>query len=298
MTTLLVIVFILVLLATTMVGSTTHDLSHWKKRCSYRAKYSSYDEALEALETLEVRKNLKQSRSPGRIGVVSLSVGDREFSKITKKRLEDYCRHHDYDLYYFDEELDSSYSPIWQKCLAIKKVLEMGKNEVIAWFDDDIYITNFEIKLESFIMLAPDKDIILCHDVVKNDPNIYINTGSYFLRNTEISRKFINETIECYDDFSGYFKKARYHEQSIMTYLFYKKYHYYAEVLPYAIVHSFHGTNPWWMQLFRGTHRGWKYKDFSLHLAGVNNDKRLELFTKIKDYDEGQYIGSDWEKVM
>lgn len=302
MVTLVVILFVILtifIMATTMVGSATHDLKFYQNKCSYKAKFSNEEQVKSYI------KNLDYEPQPGekiKIAVVSLSVGRRNFAAITKERLGKYCDHHGYDFYYFDETVNADYSVMWQKCLAVRNILEKGEHDAVIWFDDDIYVTNFGVKLEEFLELAPDKDILFCQDIVKDDPNVFINTGQYFLRNTDKAKEFINETIENYDNFDGYFKKGRYHEQSIMTYLFYIKYFRVSEVLPYGTVHSFHPKNPWWMELFRGTYRSWKYGDFSLHLAGMKNKRRFVLLEKIKNYDitiDGhKMVRKEWEKVM
>ena len=204
--------------------------------------------------------------------VISVSVGDRPFAKISHNRLKSYCGVHGYDLFYYTENLDDDYKPFWQKVVAMQKVLAMknsngtNKYDMTFWIDDDIYITNMGYRIEDFLILSDHKDIVMSRDII-DDYNIHINTGTYIIRNTEIGRRFIDETLEGYYWYKGWYQSNRFHEQTIMTYLYFRNYHQYTAVLPHGIMQSF----------YRGNH--WKYEDFALHLAGETTRTRTEIMS-------------------
>ena len=242
----------------------------------------------EAMNSLDMRiygqpkKTFSQSV---KVAVISVSIGDRPFAKISYNRLKFYCDTHNYDLFYYTENLDDTYKPFWQKVVAMKRILAMknfdgtNKYDMAFWIDDDIYITNMGYRIEDFLILSENRDIIMSRDIV-NNYNVYINTGTYIIKNTEIGRKFIDETLEGYYWYKGWYQSNRFHEQTIMTYLYFRDYHKYTAVLPHGIMQSF----------YRGNH--WKHKDFSLHLAGETTKTRTEIMTLMVKCDE--IIGSPW----
>src|SRR5680860_607350 len=156
-----------------------------KDRCNVINMIDSFDdrslnreEAEQKLTLLSEEKSIDRSERlmKGKIAVISISIGDRDFSKISYKRLKQYCDLHRYDLYYFTNKIDNRYTLFWQKVVATKKILDQGmdKYELVFWIDDDIYLTNLNYKIEHFWSLAGYKDIVLSRDVM-DDYNIYIN---------------------------------------------------------------------------------------------------------------------------
>lgn len=230
-----------------------------------------------------------------KIAIVSLSIGDREFSKISKKRLQQYSDLHGYTLEYYDKILNDNYAIMWQKVLAVVDTLNKKENghykyDSVFWVDDDIFITNTSYKLEGFMRLT-DKDIILSRDCPTDDINVYINSGTYIIRNTELGRKFMNDVINNYDIYNGYFHKKLFHEQSVMTYLYLTKYTKDCEVLPFNILQSQLVREKTWFKTSGGRlptplSRGWKHKDFILHLAGINKIGRNALMKKLISSDD------------
>ena len=228
-------------------------------------------------------RNLFNLRKPSprkkRVAVVSVSIGDRPFARISKNRLERYCKFHGYDLFYHTENLDNRYKPFWQKVVAMRRVLDitdkhgMRKYDMAFWIDDDIYITNMGYRIEDFSILAENKDIIMSRDII-DTYNIYINTGTYIVRNTEIGRKFLDETLDGYYWYKGWYQENRFHEQTIMTYLYFRNYHKHSAVLPHGVMQSF----------YRGNH--WKYGDFGLHIAGESTKTRTEIMAIMDQCDE------------
>lgn len=215
-----------------------------------------------------VPKKFNRIEYSPKIAVVSLHVGDDpEYAKLTRKRLEDYCRIFDYDLYYFTEKINENTTNIWQKIDAVKLVLQKDYDYVV-WFDSDILITKNKpvedfIDRNSSIVLSRDIDVQNVKHLIKivyfDGVTPYINSGFFIIKNDEIGKKFIDEILDGYND---YFSKNRFHEQSIMQNLFFKDYH------PYTYLHSY-GT----MQKILGNP---DYLDdsFCIHFAGMTRNAR------------------------
>ena len=134
-------------------------------------------------------------------------------------------------------------------------------------------------RIEDFLILSEEKDIVMSRDIIDNY-NIHINTGTYIIRNTIIGRSFLNETLEGYYWYKSWYQNNRFHEQTIMTYLYFRDYHNYTTVLPHGIMQSF----------YRGNY--WKYGDFALHLAGDNTETRTQIMSAMDQCDE--LVGYPW----
>ena len=301
---MLIILFIVLLVLFilwwfTIFNKETHPLDKYAKLGYYKPCIYNKDNCIDKLN--EIRKN-KSSYGPGDICVVTVSIGDRDFSRITKKRMKKYCDLYGYDMKYFTKSIDNNYGMMWQKCLATNKVLNIKNNngdykyKVVVWFDDDIYITNMKHRLEDFLEINPDKDIIFPRDIQKYNYSHYINSGNYILKNTKISRDFMRDTLNGMDNlFGGYFKYGLNHEQSINTYLYFskKKYANSIEVLPYGVFQSFHIENfriiydkMIYYINYNQINGQWKYGDYCIHFASMDSKQRYNLCRRIDMYDE------------
>ena len=256
-------------------------------------------------ECIDRLNKIRTQRSPYRrkdICVVTVSIGDRKFCKITKTRMKEYCDLYGYDLKYFTEVIDDYYPIMWQKCVSLDKVLNMKdrygnyKYKVVAWFDDDIYLTNMKYRLEDFLTLNPKKDIFFPRDLNKYNYNHYINAGCYIMKNTQTARDFMRDTLRGMDDyFDGHFRDEANHEQSINTYLYFskKKYADAMEVLPYGTLQSFHTINYhlyksfyYIVSNFMQINGPWRPNDFCIHFASMDSDQRYKLCNRIDMYDK------------
>src|SRR4051794_33441926 len=69
-----------------------------------------------ALPIDEAKKKLiAEPRRRQQILVVSGTDGQRSFANATRRQLQAYCDHRNYDLFYFDRTLNPQLSPWWQK---------------------------------------------------------------------------------------------------------------------------------------------------------------------------------------
>jgi hypothetical protein len=120
-----------------------------------------------------------------KIGLCSLSIGEqyKQYTKYTRENKILYCKKHGYD-FIEDESIYDNTKPIpWSKILQLQKYL--STYDYLVWVDADIYIMNSNLKLENFIQKYSEFDIICGSDWKM------INTGVFFIKNTEFSNTFL-----------------------------------------------------------------------------------------------------------
>jgi len=126
-----------------------------------------------------------------KIALCTMSYGD-DYRKITQYGIQtkiDYCVKHNYS-YIEDFSVIDHTRPIpWSKILLLKKYL--SQYDYLFWIDGDTYIMNDEIKLEDLINNHMNgKYMLIASDWDK------INSGVFFLKNTEYSMKLLDEIYE------------------------------------------------------------------------------------------------------
>lgn len=125
-----------------------------------------------------------------RICICSFNIGERykeatKYSQLSKKK---YCEKYGYR--YEDDEsvYDSTRHPAWSKIKLIQKCLEYDCDYVI-WIDADAMIMNDTIPIETYIdKYMNDKDFL-----VSRDNGYRINTGVWFIKNTQYSKDIMKE---------------------------------------------------------------------------------------------------------
>jgi len=135
----------------------------------------------------------KLTRPNVKIAVATLALGE-EYRKIvecgTITRVK-YCEKYGYDFREDEDVHDKTRPPAWSKILLLLKCLNEGKEnkyDYVVWIDADTLIMNPEKKLEDFIgALMGDSDLMVAKDWTR------INSGVIFVKNTEWSKKFLEE---------------------------------------------------------------------------------------------------------
>lgn len=113
----------------------------------------------------------------------------RDFDQVdTFENHRAYANLHGY--YYEDTShlMDSSRPPAWSKIKAVQYLFEMYSCEWVWWLDVDVVIMNPDIQLESLI---PESDHI--HFIAAEDKSFSVNSGSWIIRKSEWSTKFLND---------------------------------------------------------------------------------------------------------
>lgn len=123
----------------------------------------------------------------GKITVATLVSDDlRSTVSIGTNGKRAYCKKHGYDFVCERRWLDQDRSFPWSKILVLLNIMNKSTTEWIFWSDAESMITNTAINLEDFI--NPKYDL-----VITADSNQILDTGEFFIRNCEESKKFLTD---------------------------------------------------------------------------------------------------------
>lgn len=183
-------------------------------------------------------------------------------ANVVMPRWRNYCKKQGYT---FIEKVNcgSGRHPVWDKVYFTHQILP--NYDYVLYLDADTLLTNPDIKIEDFIALHPDKDLLIsddCHG---------LNVGVFIIKNTKWSLDYLEQVwnIERWingilgeqiamREILGYNStNVVYVEQKLFNAY---KYEIYDKVFPSG---------------------QWNEKSFLLHLPGYPNDKRVTLFTKV-----------------
>jgi mannan polymerase II complex MNN10 subunit len=176
-----------------------------------------------------------------------------------------YCKKHE-----FEDRFSKIATERWAylKMICLSNLLLEYRYDFIWVLDLDTLITNPEIKFTDFT--DNEHDIFICKDING------INAGSWIIRNTEASRKFIETIVNNFTEP---------HEQILMNkYLHMVKVKY----LPHPSINSYK------YELYNElldledeemiiSHEdgNWQPGDLLLHLPGLSLEKRIEVFKEM-----------------
>ncbi|MBL4898318.1 MAG: hypothetical protein JKX76_01595 [Colwellia sp.] len=260
------------------------------------------------LDDAESRDKLKTlSKLPvenENILMLALSTGDRPFAKKTLATLESYADKHGYD---FEVQRDpveipnaSTHKNVknanFGKLFMLNNRLnnpDYDKYSVIAYLDDDILFCNNpegginDIRLENILELAgTDKSLVIGRDkhvdtfIFPYKP--YFNSGFFMIRNNEIGKHIIQQTVDNYYNYDAY-SWSSYNDQSaleheyLMSVILETDTHRHWGILNHSVIQSLYNADiP-----NRGGHT------FACHMAGSSAKKRLKI---IKDFEKKGYI--------
>ncbi|CAM4263137.1 hypothetical protein COAQ111491_13785 [Comamonas aquatilis] len=126
----------------------------------------------------------------GRIGILSGYYPGTRFNSQVNHRL--YASRYGYR-YIFDSTPRFDKRTYMRKLEAILEYLDLF--DWLFWIDDDAYFTDFSVPLERFIGLAPDASFIVCKSPSTKSLFTRISSGQFLLRNTALSKKFIEAAL-------------------------------------------------------------------------------------------------------
>ena len=111
-----------------------------------------------------------------------------------------YCKINKYDFFVYNDDPDSlkNKHPAWYKLYYVNKVLQEYKYEYVFWIDADAFFCNNNLRIENYI--NDTKDFIVARDsgysLEEYKNNKYkINSGVFIFKNTDWSKKFINNLL-------------------------------------------------------------------------------------------------------
>lgn len=169
-----------------------------------------------------------------------------------------YCYRHGYGL---QGGFTDAASGFWVKATAILDSLESGDGWA-AWFDTDVLITDQSMPLHW--LDSTSADFLYSADIHG------LNAGVLFVRNTDWSRQFVRKWLSHRE----FYKDHPNDDQSALAHLLHGEPKEKWECLPQRTFNSYlYGE-------YGLTHSNgeWQIGDFALHLPGLPDSRRLEIF--------------------
>jgi len=179
---------------------------------------------------------------------------------ITWLSLEFYCKKHGYRFRGFTESIEKEYKKHWNKIHYGINLLKEDDSEYIVWFDHDIIIKNFDIKLEDIIKEygfdEGEQNLMLSKEVKDFEDKAPLNTGVIVFKNNEENLHTFNSFLTmrtCPADFAEGF------QDTLAIYAHYNKNPQDFLCVPHRVLQSNASVN----QLFC-----YKKGDFCGHVSG------------------------------
>ena len=88
------------------------------------------------------------------------------YAKHSMLNILSYAEKYNYGVIIYDKPFNDNVSLSWNKIAAIIENLSKDKYKYLIWIDADAVISNFNIKIESFIDANPSVDLYLCMDII------------------------------------------------------------------------------------------------------------------------------------
>jgi hypothetical protein len=209
------------------------------------------------------------------IGVLtSYYANYKSLADLVIPNLQGYCRKNDYVFYnYMLPEGGLHFS--FKRMKMLRELLNYGAN-IILCTDIDILITNYNIKIESF--LDDKHDFYITKDVNG------INAGNFIIKNTEWSKSFLDFILSKTDSFEN--------DQCVIEAIHNDpEWKDKIKILSHPSVNSYPYDlyAPSWgvigdRKIERPTHKegDWQPGDFIIHLPGQPLEKRLEILKGVE----------------
>ena len=207
------------------------------------------------------------------------SLSDRpQLSQPMFNHLQDYCNKHDYKCVLENKVLSTERAPAWSKILLLQREMKNNPDiETIVWIDDDILITNKNIRFEELIKDYPFNNILVSADVIYSP----INSGILVCKNNQETYDYLTKIWELCEKYPDK-KWGGLWEQDIMVKnLKIPNQKISLTVIPHNIIQSFHRDHT------LKPENKWKPGDFSAHFTGMSMSKRIqyrdEVLSKISN---------------
>ena len=210
-------------------------------------------------------------RSIGFLTFHTLDYNCAYYAEMTCANKANYCERHGYTFYNYNT-FEEKFSVEWSKIIYCLKLLQ--KHDWLFWSDADAMITNLTIKLEDFL----DDSV---NAITSKDIN-GMNTGHFFLKNSEWSMLFLKELYNLRVRFENKDPeiKANQHgqftDQDAMIYLWDKNWNNTRSNFKFVdkkLINSYY---------FNGDTNDWTPGDFVLHLPATLD--RANKFNSIRKH--------------
>ena len=230
-------------------------------------------------KSLEIKKKTKESEKicekdsrklNKKITCFSYSNNNSVYS-ITYPILNLYCGLHNYEFIpYFNNLEKEKYKPHWNKLHYSIKLLKESKSEYLVWFDHDIVIKNFDIKLEEIIYKYKFNEckalFMMSQDPVIKKP---FNSGVIVMKNTSETLNIFSEFLNIRDKKGCFDFKNGFQDTRVMDYYFNLNKTKLLSI-PHKILQSFYGMSNFY-----------SIGDFCGHVAGPQNEELINYLNEL-----------------
>ncbi|MFC1524249.1 DUF273 domain-containing protein [Thermodesulfobacteriota bacterium] len=211
-----------------------------------------------------------------KLAILSLYTEEHAIiNEITEPPKKAYAERWGYELINHFGSLDKSRPHPWSKIKLIQQ--HLAEYDWIFWLDSDATITNQEVRVEQFLN---EYDLIIAQECRKcHFNNFQFNTGSFFLRNSQWSHKFLERSYTFTQ-----FMDHPYWDQAAMRHAL--------ETDPEACRHVYIESD---QRKFNSWAGGYKKGDFVFHAYNFSTaaDVKVNLLRKILRQNEA--ITSDYQ---
>ena len=200
------------------------------------------------------------------------------YCDITKENKIEYSKKYGYDFYNFNTMNSSEPSdPSWAKFVYSQKII--NNYDWLFWTDADSLITNQQIKAEDFI----DNN----YDIVTSTDACGLNTGTFFIKNSDFSKKLLTHLLNIRKDYEQDVEYAikmpslgegRLTDQDALAFLIHTNWDNCRDRIKFLnkkLINSYYYNN-------NPLVNDWTPGDFVMHLPGTH--KRKYHFSKVLPY--------------
>ena len=211
-----------------------------------------------------------------RVAILSMwDQGQAGLGAITGPNKAAYCQAHGYDWLPQDTGFIADRPVAWSKIHFLRQILP--RYDWVMWSDADSLITNPAISLGTLVDQPADL-------LITRDQN-GVNTGSFLIRNSPWSRRFLDQAWEI-PSTPGY--KARYElwtdrmweNRAFLILLGLHECRRHSRILPQRSLNSYPPE-----LTAAGPDSAHRPGDFVIHLPGIDNAARLSLLARYADHD-------------
>ena len=202
---------------------------------------------------------------------------------ITFPSIKAYCEQHNYQFITYHTNLENKYKPHWNKLHYSIKLLKETNSEYIVWFDHDIIIKNYNIKLEDIISKynfnQNDALFMMSLDPASNYP---FNTGVIVFKNNQYTLNVFQEFLKMRNNpnkypllnkYGGFNFNTGMQDTRVMLAYFYEN----KDILlsiPHKILQSFYGQANFYST-----------GDLCGHVAGPQGEVLISKLNELSNYE-------------
>lgn len=202
---------------------------------------------------------------------------------ITFPTIKAYCEEHNYQFIPYHTNLENKYKPHWNKLHYSIKLLKETNSEYIVWFDHDIVIKNYNIKLQDIITRYKFDEsnslFMMSQDPASHHP---FNTGVIVFKNKKETLHVFQEFLEMRNNphkypllnkYGGFNFNSGMQDTRVMLAYFHQNKDNLLSI-PHKVLQSFFGQAEFYST-----------GDLCGHVAGPQGERLISKLKELKNYE-------------